>query len=66
VTARLIQRRPMVIADRDGYRWYCNHGDGPLGDVITRRESRDPWAAALVLARKHAEMYHSTAEGEPV
>lgn len=61
---RMLQRKPLVIRVDDGYRWFCNHGDGQMGDTITTRESRDPWAAALVLARKHAEMYHSTAEGD--
>lgn len=57
--------RPLVLKMGDRWMWACWHG-GLVGDALPPGSVPDPWSAALVLARKHAEMFHSSASGEEV
>lgn len=59
-------KRPLVLKMGDRWLWACSHGGAVVGDELPPGASRDPWAAMLVLARKHAGIYHNSDEGEEV
>jgi hypothetical protein len=57
--------RPKVIKMGGAWLWRCDHG-GPVGDELHEDDWRDPWSAALALARKHAVQFHSDQPGEVI
>lgn len=58
--------RPLVLKMGGRWMWACPHGGALVGDDLGSADSRDPWAAVLALARKHAAQFHNASEGEEV
>jgi hypothetical protein len=58
--------RPLVQKMAGQWMWVCSHGGALVGDSLGPGDSRDPWAAVVALARKHAAGYHNDDPGEEI